>query len=215
MTVFQRFCKNLLSENDKTSKNIIFVGNLNINHLEYEPNKKVQHILSRMFQYNMILTINKPTHLTRITATAIDHIIANTVISHIQHRSGIKKSDISDHFSISKKVTQKIRLNLFISVSTEKKKYSQLFKYELSQIEWNNIIKTLDNPNTAYRNFFNIFSKTYNKYFPKVRIKTQAKTIQNPWITKGITKTSKKKQKLYEWFFKKRSPQNEQKYKHY
>ena len=124
MTVFERFCKNLLSENDKTSKNIIFVGNLNINHLAYEPNKKVQHILSRMFQYNMILTINKPNHLTRITATAIDHIIANTVISGIQHRSAIKKSDISDHFSISKKVTQKIRLNLFISVSTEKKKYS-------------------------------------------------------------------------------------------
>ena len=42
-----------------------------------------------------------------------------------------------------------------------------------------------------------------------------AKTIQNPWITKGITKSSKKKQKLYARFLKQRTPQNEQKYKNY
>ena len=41
------------------------------------------------------------------------------------------------------------------------------------------------------------------------------------WITKtlglqkGITKTSKKKQKLYERFLKKGTSQNEQKYKNY
>ena len=34
---------------------------------------------------------------------------------------------------------------------------------ELSQIEWNNIIKTLDNPNTAYESFFDILFKTYDK----------------------------------------------------
>ena len=36
----------------------------------------------------------------RHTATAIDHIIRSTVISGIQHRSGIIKTDISDHFQI-------------------------------------------------------------------------------------------------------------------
>ena len=90
----------------------------------------------------------------------------------------------------------------------------ELFKYKLSQTEWNNI-KTLDNPNIAYESFFNIFFETYEKYFPKVRIKIKAKIIQNSWITKGITKSSKKKQKLYELFFKKRTPENEQKYKNY
>ena len=47
----------------------------------------------------------------------------------------------------------------------------------------------------------------------KVKIKINAKTIQNPWITKGFTKSSKKRQKLYEQFLKKRAPQNEKKYK--
>ena len=101
MTVFETFCKNLLSANDKTRKKIISAGDLNINILDYESNKKVQHFLSSMFQYNMIPTINKPAPLTRNTATAIDHIITNTVISGIQHRSGIIKTDISDHFPIA------------------------------------------------------------------------------------------------------------------
>ena len=77
-------------------------------------------------------------------------------------------------------------------------------------MEWNNNIKTLDNPNTAYKNFFDIFFKTYDKQFTKVRIKIKAKTNQNPWTTKGIRKSSKKKQKLYEGFLKKRTPQNKQ-----
>ena len=36
MTVFEKFCENLLPTNDKTSKNIIFAGDLNINVLDYE-----------------------------------------------------------------------------------------------------------------------------------------------------------------------------------
>ena len=123
-----KFCENLLSANDKTSKNIAFAGDLNINVLDYESNKKVQQILSIMFQYDMIPTINKPTRVTRHTATAIDHIITNTVISGTQHRSGIIKTDILDNFPISlllthvKKVGEKIRHNLFRNGSTKKNK---------------------------------------------------------------------------------------------
>ena len=41
MTIFEKFCENLLSANDKTSKKIIFAGDLNFNVLDYESNKKV------------------------------------------------------------------------------------------------------------------------------------------------------------------------------
>ena len=80
ITVFEKFYENLLSAKDKTSKNIIFAGDLNINILNEESNKKVQHFLSSMFQYNMIPTLNKPTRVTRNTAAAIDHTITNTVM---------------------------------------------------------------------------------------------------------------------------------------
>ena len=48
----------------------------------------------------MVPSINKPTRVARKTATAINHIITNTVISGIQHRSDIMKTDISDRFPI-------------------------------------------------------------------------------------------------------------------
>ena len=113
----------------------------------------------------MIPTMNKPTRITRNTVTTIDHIIANTVISGIQHRSGIIKTDISDHFPIvfvlntcekskPEDKAQRIYKRIY------KEEQIQLFKHELSQIEWNNIIKTLDNPNTAYESFFDIFFKS-------------------------------------------------------
>ena len=43
MTIFERFCENLLSANNKTSKKIIFAGALKINVLDYESNKKVHN----------------------------------------------------------------------------------------------------------------------------------------------------------------------------
>ena len=61
----------------------MFAGDFNINVLDYEPNKKVQHFLSSMFQHNIIPTINKPIRVTRNSAKAIDHIITNTAISGI------------------------------------------------------------------------------------------------------------------------------------
>ena len=47
----------------------------------------------------MLPTINKPTRVTRKTATAIDHIITNDYIESL-FKTAIIKSDISDHFPI-------------------------------------------------------------------------------------------------------------------
>ena len=107
-------------------------------------------------------TINKPTPVTRSTATAIDHIITSTVISGIQHRSGIIKTDICNDFPIvfalntCEKSTPEDKAQ-FIYKRIYGKEKIELFKHELGQIEWNNIIKTLDNPYTAYKSFLNIF----------------------------------------------------------
>ena len=78
----------------------------------------------------------------------------------------------------------------------------ELFKYELDQIKWNNIIKTLDDPNTAYESFFNIFFETYDKYFPKVKIKIKAKAIQNPWIQQALQSPLKRNKSFMYGFLK-------------
>ena len=44
-------------------------------------------------------TINKPTRVTRKTATAIDHVLANQFIN-VNFKTAIFKTDISDHFPV-------------------------------------------------------------------------------------------------------------------
>ena len=83
VTVFEKFCENLLLANDKTLKNIVFSCDLNMNVSNYESNKKVQYFLSSMFQYTVMPTINKPTRVTRNTAQLRDHIITNSAKSSI------------------------------------------------------------------------------------------------------------------------------------
>ena len=79
MTVFKKFYENLLSANDKISKNIIFASDLNINVLGMNLIRKFNtSTLLSMFQYNMISPINESNRVTRNTATIIYHIIKNT-----------------------------------------------------------------------------------------------------------------------------------------
>ena len=66
-------------------------------------------------------------------------------------------------------------------------------------------MKNESNPNNAYDKFIDkfIFSKAYDIAFPVKEVSIKTKTLLNPWFTKGIKKSSKKKQKLYEKFLKK------------
>ena len=48
----------------------------------------------------MIPTINKPTRVTRHTATATDHVFTNTIMGSIEIKAAIVKTDILDHFPI-------------------------------------------------------------------------------------------------------------------
>ena len=55
----------------------------------------------------------------------------------------------------------------------------------------------------------------YDDCFPKAKFKIKSNNKANPWITKGMAKSSKRKQKLYEKFLKNRSIQNEKIYNNY
>ena len=46
-------------------------------------------------------------------------------------------------------------------------------------------------------------------------IKIKTKDLESPWITKGIKKSSKKKQRLYSIFFKKRNEKTKKEYEDY
>ena len=99
LNVCETFFKKILSDSTTVNKTFFLAGDFNINLLDFETNKKVQSFVNLMFEFSMIPTINKPTRVTKHTATAIDNIITNCIINS-DFKSAIVKTDLSDHFSI-------------------------------------------------------------------------------------------------------------------
>ena len=84
--------KNILSKREITNKELVLVGDFNINILDFNESKLVQSFVNLMFQNGLILTVNKPTRVTRNTATTADHIITNLVINP-EFKIGIIETD--------------------------------------------------------------------------------------------------------------------------
>ena len=82
------------------------------------------------------------------------------------------------------------------------------FKRRLRQTSWD-AVKGLDNPNESYVTFTETITQFYDDCSPKTKFKIKSNNKANPWLTKGIAKPSKRKQKLYEKFLKNRFIQNE------
>ena len=79
---------------------------------------------------------------------------------------------------------------------------------DLKQINWNNYLKTnQNNPHQSFELFFQKLHQLFNKHCPKKKItKKQQKSLPKPWLTKGILKSIKVKNKTYKQFCKSTDP---------
>ena len=66
-----------------------------------------------------------------------------------------------------------------------------------TEVKWNNL-KTSNDSNLAYDKFLDTFTSLYSVCFPRLKIKVKVRNRLRTWITRGIAKSSKKKQRLYE-----------------
>ena len=95
---FERFLKEILKKTKNNLKHFHIAGNFNLNILDHDKCSKVRNFLNLLNENGMITTINKPTRVTRKTATSIDHILTNQLIN-VNFKTAIFKTDLSDHFS--------------------------------------------------------------------------------------------------------------------
>ena len=88
------------------------------------------------------------------------------------------------------------------------------FKTIFHSTDWDLITQT-SSANDSYDIFLERFIKIYDQAFPERKIEIKKENLPSPWISKGLRKSSKRKQRLYEKFFKKRSDKNYETYKIY
>ena len=184
--------------------------------LDHRTNTKVKDYLNLTFQNFLIPLINKPTRITKANATLIDHILTNDFLN-TSSSTGIVKSDISDDFPIFLITSVQFLGNIQNKTTIRKREISeksrQYFMEILNEVNWKHLYP-LKGTNLAYKYFLRTFSGLYNHPFRIKEVSLKLKNVLNPWMTKGLQKSSKKKQKFYDKFLKSKTTKMKRNIRH-
>ena len=213
---FNEFLNHIFECANNENKGIFTLGDFNMNCLNYENDTEVRDFYNNVFQNGAIPLINKPTRVTTTTATLIDNIFTNNIFDS-SLKKGIIKTSISDHFpvfvaiNISKDKIKHKKTEIHQRIFSEQNKRN--FSNDLQNINWN--LNNVEGANAQYEHFINIFSSLYEKHFPLTVKNIKMKNLMTPWMSLGLRKSSRRKQKLYIKFLKKKTINSENKYKSY
>ena len=98
--VFNEYLTSLLLKARVEKKLLYILGDFNINLLNANSHGLTQDFLDIMYSNSLLPTITKPTRITKHSATLIDNIFSNSLLSTQQILTGILYCDITDHFLV-------------------------------------------------------------------------------------------------------------------
>ena len=158
-----------------------------------------QEFLSSMLGNNLMPTITRPTRITQTTANLIDNVFVTGNL-HQNVDSLILLNDMSDHLPslilLKQTKLKDKRPIIFESQMLNDCKIKQI-KESLLKVDWSGELnsKICD---TNFNKFNEIVQRTMNKIAPLRTIRVSGKhRFGEPWMTKGIETSARKKQKLY------------------
>ena len=180
-------------------KDIVIMGDFNIDLLKCESSNYSHDFLSSLQSCYLTPAIDKPTRVRSTSTTLIDNIFIYNPDKVVA--CGNLISDISDHFSqfcILKSMKDKIRVK-----KSKMRDFSRFssdrLHADLSNVNWNALFSNESSDvNKVFSSFYNKFNKLVNKHAPMKTISNRkAKQFSKPWITKGLRKSIRVKNKLY------------------
>ena len=171
-------------------------GDFNINLLNVESHVQSSEFIEMLYSYSYLPLINKPTRVTDTTATLIDNIFCNH-FQDFQFLQGIFVTDISDHFpvfciAIESKSSENTNIDYCRQYNENNIKK---FCDKLQVFDWMDVMRET-NCQIAFSKFYDIFRNLYDDCFPMRRIKLNYRN-RKPYLTEGLKKSIKVKNKLY------------------
>ena len=163
--------------------------------------------------------ITLPTRVTNSSATIIDHIITNDNLRTL--KPGVIRADVSDHYPIfciisniaSKKTSQAVYQHNFANFKPDEF-CTDLYDQFSSSLKLHDNL-CIDNFNHVFNKFIVTITHAINKHAPLVKLtRSQRKLKIKPWITSGIFKSIKTKQRLYKTHFINGNDSHKQFYKY-
>ena len=201
----------LLEKLSLENKNIVLLGDFNIDLLHYGDSKDTSEYLELMTSSSFFPFITLPTRITSKTKTLIDNIFLNFHSPEIS--SGNLTTSISDHMTqfltIPKKTKERHKTFSKVTKRCYKHFNSDLFKQDIENIDWSSHIKDDDDVNNSIAFFLKTFEKILDVHAPyKLLTRNELKLKTKPWITKGILKSISIKNNLYKRYIKSKNSEN-------
>ena len=207
INVFLNYLKSCLAILNKSNKLCFIQGDLNFDLISSDDSDTI-NFSDIMFDHSFYPHINKPTRITKSTATCIDHIWSNVFNADVV--SGIFTEMIADHMltfqcsdiSLSKKPE-----------SAQNQAYSKIdFEMLHSSLENTDLSHILqcNDPETAYTRLDTCLEETIKKCTKIVHPK---KKTDKAWFDHEVVKLRRKRQRLFKKFIKLQNDHNEKRYK--
>ena len=180
----------MLSSAAKEDKEMILLGDVNVNYLIPGDNKDFKTILNL---HGLKQIITKPTRITEQTKTLID-IIATNCAEKVSDCEVIPAS-IGDHEMVGcvRKINSRKFAPKVINCRNYKNYDPETMKNELRKLDWSPVFSSM-NVNIAWNIMSNYLVTVFNKHAPKIVKKIRGKPA--PWLTEDIKTTMNKRDQL-------------------
>ena len=213
---FKECLAEILQKVDRQNKKCYLIGDFNLDLFKANENQFINGFINQMFSSTFYPLISKPTRITNSSATLIDNIFVNNLDE--CHKCGILFTDLSDHLPVFQITTSPKEVNHKSGVNTNYRLINKTTVDRLCQDliteDWNDLYNNTDTQD-AYNYFYNKLFSLYDKNIPLKSTKRNTNSRDVPWVTKGILKSRKTKNKLYKKFIKNPNERNESIYKTY
>ena len=186
----------------KQPSNVAICGDFNIDLLQVETREKYNDYFDTLITNGFKLNISLPTRFSARNATLIDHIFSK-FNNNAKFKSGIIYSNISDHLPCIFSVSFTTRFELRPKRIKIQKKNSECFNEFYNEIANTDFLAQLnpdinEDPTNNYNVLLNSLTEMVDKHFPTQLVKfNKYKHKRSPWITDGILKSLKYRDKLY------------------
>ena len=207
--------QDIMQDLNQSKYQTFIMGDVNIDFLKFCDNIQTEEYLDMIYLNNFLPLITKPTRITDHSKTLIDHMYTNSDSSKI--RSGIATFDISDHLPIFSIVSVNIiKHKENISYRDYSKFNCQAYTKELREINWDSLLRECSDLHDETKLIVDTISAIANKHAPlKSMSQGKQKLHLKPWISAGILKSIKRKQKMYKTHFLSKNPTKVEAYKKY
>ena len=195
------------------------MGDFNIDLLQFHCKQIIKTYADNLLGYSVKCCINKPTRISISTKSLLDHIYTND-FSHSLF-SGIALCDISDHlptFTVTKDIKYIKKKSEEVYIRDRKIFSEELFCQDLYKQLGDLHVTESRSPHDQFEEFVKLFTDIVNFHvgLPRRRATRKEKKLKSkPWLTQGLLKSIKLKNKMYKQFLMHSSNYQFDKYKKY